>query len=610
MMKLLLVGHRGVGKSTFLKRHAQYFPKIKHLDLDSEIESSQNLTIDQIFKRQGEAIFRKFEVETLEKLILEHQEYVITLGAGFPLDKLPSKLVHNFKIIFISRVTDSDGRIFLNRPDFDAKIPPLQQYLDRYSTREKKYLNYADFIYDMPEGLNEKFNLFEKKIFSESFAIDDAFYTLEKQDLPQLKFWMKTFSKIELRTDLLSTSEILKIIKDNPYHSWLVAFRQGCDISLLNQLDLKKNWIDWDVQLPPTYLNKFKPKKLILSCHEDNCLHGIELLESFKTSHNLSADLKLSPKIDSFKDLQLAFQWQQKNSEQRNVLPRSDDGRWLWFRQLAKYFQRLNFLKNRLRLNDQPSFYQWLTLPEQQPSFWGAVLGAPIKHSRSPVEQQDYFFKKDSFFSSVLTSVDFSIQDLNFLNKLGLNCVAITSPNKELFFQWSQKNSEIAHELKSVNTAFIHQHTITGANTDLKGFQRLIEEVQLQIPNLLEKETIIWGGGGTLQMIKSVLPFAKTYSASQAKPRNNQAQALDPKILIWAAPRKADICWPTEANSDWKFEAIIDLNYQENSMGLEFAKKHLIPYFSGDEMFKAQAFEQRIFWNESISLSHKDRNKE
>ena len=60
----VLVGHRGVGKSSLLIRLQSYFPKDKFLDLDREIESRQNKNISEIFKLQGEAKFRQIELET------------------------------------------------------------------------------------------------------------------------------------------------------------------------------------------------------------------------------------------------------------------------------------------------------------------------------------------------------------------------------------------------------------------------------------------------------------------------------------------------------------------------------------------------------------------
>lgn len=606
-MKILLIGHRGTGKTTFLKRHSKYFPKVKHFDLDQEIEKQLNLTVELIFKASCEAQFRQLEHQVLKRILDENQEYVISLGAGFDIAMLPDKKKYEYQIVFITRSTDKNGRIFLDRPDLSDK-PPLEQYISRFEKRQNSYRQHADFIYDMPEGMDEDFDLIEKRIFSDSFNIADAIYTLSAEEVSNIKFLMKSFDHIELRTDLLSSEQIRHVISQNSFHHWLVAFREGCDIKLLESLD-KNIRIDWDVDLPVDFKPFLKTEKLILSSHADSFLKGIEQLENFQKKFNLmDCHLKSSPRIETFEQLQQSYEWQQQEKNKRSLLPRSIEGKWIWFRQLAKYNQPLNFVKNRLRLPDQPSFYEWLVLPNDKPKHWGAVIGEPVNHSRSPVEHKDYFQQKNAFMTAVNVGKGFSKQDLSFLGQMGMKFLAITSPLKELFYRWSTEKTDVAEKLKSVNTVYMSNKKIIGHNTDLKGFLNLIEHVRNCIPNFSTKEVIVWGGGGTLNMIEEVVPEAKFYSASQAKPRYNNKKAIDPKILVWAAPRRANVQWPTDVDKKWKFEIVIDLNYQENSMGLEFAKNFSIPYFSGIEMFKSQAFEQRIFWQQYISNPTDDKD--
>ncbi len=40
-MRRVFIGHRGVGKTSLLRRHQGYFPDVAHFDLDAEIEKSQ-----------------------------------------------------------------------------------------------------------------------------------------------------------------------------------------------------------------------------------------------------------------------------------------------------------------------------------------------------------------------------------------------------------------------------------------------------------------------------------------------------------------------------------------------------------------------------------------
>ena len=112
-----------------------------------------------------------------------------------------------------------------------------------------------------------------------------------------------------------------------------------------------------------------------------------------------------------------------------------------------------------------------------------------------------------------------------------------------------------------------------------------------------EGKIAVWGGGGTLNMIKQVLPQAVYFSARTGRPREpGHEQITEFAALVWAAPRSADVIFPPESLN---FKEVIDLNYQENSPGLEFAQRAQIRYTSGIKMFDAQAEAQQRYWQEN-----------
>ena len=56
--------------------------------------------------------------------------------------------------------------------------------------------------------------------------------------------------------------------------------------------------------------------------------------------------------------------------------------------------QKINFFRlDQGSSLDQPTFYEWLSTPFQTQKF-AAVLGHPVFHSRTPLEQQEYFERK------------------------------------------------------------------------------------------------------------------------------------------------------------------------------------------------------------------------
>lgn len=583
-MKKIFVGHRGAGKSTLLKRHKLYFPKVPHFDLDNEIEVQTESSIPEIFQKKGELFFRDTEQKVFQKLVSENSEFVICVGAGFDITKISKEI----ETIFVRRVTDRNGRLFLNRPRLDQNKSSLEEYYVRYEQRQQVFLELSDEVYDLPEGLDHLFRVTEKKIFSESLNIEDAIYTITRNEIGSLKTLTKRYSKIELRTDLIDLSEIQKILLDYSYSRFLVSFRSYPE-KKLEGFNEKLVDLDWESDLGemPEWIKSHQG--LILSTHINQIDEAIESLNQYLRHLQNYPHLKISSLITNFDELRKGYDWQQSDKENRSFLPRSYDGKWLWYRQLGKYQQKLNFIRNRTGLLDQPSIYQWLSLPSAQPAQWAAVFGSPVQHSFTPTEQEDFFKKHNTFVTAIDFPKDSTIEDFNLLQQLGLTYAAVTSPQKEFFYVLANIKSDEAEDLKSVNTIMIQDKKILAHNTDLEGFRKLIEPY-----NIKNSEVVLWGGGGTIKVVQNVIPNVKNYSSSQSKPRSLTDLAIRPTVLIWASPRAEQTKFPP---IDWPLELIIDLNYVDNSMGLELAQQRKIKYVSGLEMFKTQAFEQRIFWS-------------
>jgi shikimate kinase len=83
-MKVYLVGLAGSGKTTLGKVLAEKL-HIPFIDLDSEIEAREGVSIYEIFKKQGEDYFRKVEAALLEDLSSAHADFVMATGGGTPV---------------------------------------------------------------------------------------------------------------------------------------------------------------------------------------------------------------------------------------------------------------------------------------------------------------------------------------------------------------------------------------------------------------------------------------------------------------------------------------------------------------------------------------------
>ena len=77
-----LVGMMGAGKTAVGRSVAQILG-VPFLDSDSEIEAAANLSVPEIFKRDGEAFFRAREAEVIERLLSEARGILSTGGGAY-----------------------------------------------------------------------------------------------------------------------------------------------------------------------------------------------------------------------------------------------------------------------------------------------------------------------------------------------------------------------------------------------------------------------------------------------------------------------------------------------------------------------------------------------
>lgn len=85
MRNIYLIGMMGSGKTTTGKALAILTSK-KFFDLDSEIETRNRLTINEIFSKKGEPFFRAEEKKILSEAS-ELSDTVVATGGGVVLDK-------------------------------------------------------------------------------------------------------------------------------------------------------------------------------------------------------------------------------------------------------------------------------------------------------------------------------------------------------------------------------------------------------------------------------------------------------------------------------------------------------------------------------------------
>ena len=564
---ILLTGHRGAGKTTFLRltqfAELEMFKDYSFFDLDEEIQAKAKKSISEIFSDLGEKGFRELEQQTLSGLAQEN--VMISVGAGCNLEAWKDKA----RVVWIRRVTDANGRIFLYRPRIRPAVSDWQESLDLYMERGRLYSKWAHQSWYIPEYIDDLKKLipmfwqrnlckyFEKGIFT----VHPDSHTIHGQCM------------LELRDDLLNVDQIKQIVEQWPQRKYMISFRtKNPDLSLLQQFGQSENIYDWDLNIntvPKDILNLPK-SQICFSSHTDQPPAGSGLL-------------KWAPLVTQWEELMKGHLWWQKDPEHRAFFPRSIEGRWQWYRelfgqQMAFYF----FREGDGSSLDQAFWWQRELLPEKFESF-AAVLGSPIRHSWTPGKQRDFFKAYSMPVVAILIREEEWAEAIPVLEKLGLRAAAVTSPLKKLSAHLVKKPDARIKQLEACNTlAFVNGEWI-GTNTDIDGVAALKEAP-------FTKDIAMWGSGSLAPTVKAAWPEVQVVSQ-----RNGEALAktLNPSVVIWSVGRSRHRQWPPD---HWMPKLVLDLNYMEDSPGREFAKMVGADYVSGEGMFLKQAEAQQVFW--------------
>lgn len=570
----LIIGHRGTGKTSFLGRQRG----TESLDLDAELERENSQSVFEIMKNRGEEVFRHMEI-ALAKRALEKAspQTWLASGAGLRLDEVQPST----DVLWLRRDTDREGRVFLDRPRLDPQTDPLAEFRERAKLRDVIYSKWATREYTVPEGLSRPDEIENRIIFGDLHGTGGAVTLTPRHRKNIMQLGADLY---ELRDDLLDPDEIRAHFGKIPAKNILYSVRKNK--TLPYEVEQSGCLIDWGLEAgyPDREEVKRLSDRLILSSHGTMK----EALLDFRLFSKHQVRLKLSPLVESFEDLKAGHLWWTQDPERRTFLPRSSEGRWGWYRLWMKGRSFLNFWREGAGSAwDQPTLWQWLATPAKATEF-AAVLGSPVHHSWTPLEHRQFFASRGMPVWAIDIREGEWTKALSFLEELGLKFAAVTSPLKGRAFRSSQPTPRAA-ELGSTNTLAWDAASSSwkGDNTDLLGLQKASE-------GLPQGDVAIWGGGGTLPVVGKVFPKASAYSSRAGHVRQGSSPLQgSPSVLVWAAPRSADLIWPP---STWKPEVVFDLNYKEDSPGREYALKIGAKYRSGEAMFRAQAQGQREFW--------------
>jgi shikimate kinase len=168
MKNIILTGFMGTGKSE-VSRELSRILGWNAIDIDSEIEKSQKITITEIFKQSGEPKFRDIETETIKKFS-KGKNIIISTGGGAVLRQENMDVLRGNGIIIclsaspetiLQRTSNTNDRPLLQVEDPLKKIKELLEFRKPYyekadimiDTENKTPLQIAEEIIEKVKGI-------------------------------------------------------------------------------------------------------------------------------------------------------------------------------------------------------------------------------------------------------------------------------------------------------------------------------------------------------------------------------------------------------------------------------------------------------------------------
>ena len=183
------------------------------------------------------------------------------------------------------------------------------------------------------------------------------------------------------------------------------------------------------------------------------------------------------------------------------------------------------------------------------------VIGNPIEHSLSP-KLHNYWFKKNNIDANYdRRKIDKSeIQEIvSEIKDDKLDGINVTVPFKSDVIPFLDALSEESQITQSVNTIYKQDKKLIGHNTDIKGFELSLKEIQFNLEN---KTIFILGAGGVVPSIIYALEklgVSKIIVSNRTKKKTEKLKKYFSKISI----------------ADWGDQPEFDMIINATSLGLD-----------------------------------------
>ena len=155
-LNIILVGMPGCGKTTTAKVLSEICNR-EFIDCDEEIVKYRNMPIKDIFEKEGEELFRKYENEVIKEVSKKSGCVIATGGGAVTRDENYRYLHQNGRIFWIKR----------NIEELPVSGRPLSEknsLFDMYEKRKSMYEKFCDFVIENHKDQKEAAKRIKEKL--------------------------------------------------------------------------------------------------------------------------------------------------------------------------------------------------------------------------------------------------------------------------------------------------------------------------------------------------------------------------------------------------------------------------------------------------------------
>jgi len=244
------------------------------------------------------------------------------------------------------------------------------------------------------------------------------------------------------------------------------------------------------------------------------------------------------------------------------------------------------------------------------------IIGYPIKHSLSPLLHTT--LAKNYGLNFVYLAFEISPQKFKYIREciltLNIRGLNVTIPYKEKIIRYLDEIDKKAKEVGAVNTVVNRNGKLFGYNTDIYGFVKSLEGVELKGENVL-----VLGCGGVSKAVicglkdfdirkifvydideSKMVQMKKKFGKIISCIKDSQIKELleKVKLLVNATPLGMKEGDPSPVELSWikKEHIVYDVIYNRETELVSYAKKLGCKVIDGKPMFVYQAEQSFFLW--------------